>query len=245
MTIRHAPRHFEGLEGRTGTVSAHEIGRFLPTADPMAETSVFAFDDARLLCRLPVVGVAALLGFEFLGVVLDGALAGVWLTQPTSYLLESIDNEGGRWDYLLPQIYTNARKICSECSELKRLIEYDPEPRNNYIRARYDARKPICMDCEKVHRARALRAAGRVRQVRELYAEGSHTAQEWAALIAACEGKCLRCKKIAPLTKDHVQPLSKGGADYIDNIQPLCRSCNSAKGTQWVDYRVISAVAVA
>ena len=67
------------------------------------------------------------------------------------------------------------------------------------------------------------------RYAREKNAEGSHTFTEWKALKEKCNQKCLGCNEIKPLTKDHIIPLSEGGTDYIDNIQPLCRNCNSKK----------------
>lgn len=67
---------------------------------------------------------------------------------------------------------------------------------------------------------------------------GSFTASEWKDLVSKCEGKCLCCKEKKPLAADHVVPLARGGTNSIDNIQPLCKSCNSKKGTKTIDYRI-------
>ena len=69
-------------------------------------------------------------------------------------------------------------------------------------------------------------------------AEGSHTFEEWLSLVKATGYVCLRClRSDVKLTQDHIVPLSKGGSDYIDNIQPLCGPCNSSKGDRIIDYR--------
>jgi 5-methylcytosine-specific restriction endonuclease McrA len=51
-------------------------------------------------------------------------------------------------------------------------------------------------------------------------------------------GKCLGCGKVKKLAYDHIHPLMLGGENSITNIQPLCRSCNSRKGSRTIiDYR--------
>jgi 5-methylcytosine-specific restriction endonuclease McrA len=48
---------------------------------------------------------------------------------------------------------------------------------------------------------------------------------------------CLCCNSSENISLDHVIPVSKGGENSIDNMQPLCKSCNSTKGTSSTDYR--------
>ena len=60
-------------------------------------------------------------------------------------------------------------------------------------------------------------------------ATGNHSLKEWNDLKKKYKYRCAICFKIRKLTKDHIIPLSKGGTDYIENIQPLCRNCNSKK----------------
>jgi 5-methylcytosine-specific restriction endonuclease McrA len=68
----------------------------------------------------------------------------------------------------------------------------------------------------------------------------THTPQQWLELREKHRFTCLCCGEKEPmieLTEDHVVPLSAGGTDAIENIQPLCRKCNSHKGARVMDFR--------
>lgn len=78
-----------------------------------------------------------------------------------------------------------------------------------------------------VHKRRAHKLAG-----------GSYTPDEWLELLEFYKHRCLfpGCEN-TNLTPDHVVPLSKGGTNTIENIQPLCRHHNATKYIDIIDYR--------
>ena len=51
-------------------------------------------------------------------------------------------------------------------------------------------------------------------------------------LVSIMASSCVKCGTYEDITLDHVVPIVRGGRHSIGNLQPLCRSCNSKKGTK-------------
>lgn len=69
-------------------------------------------------------------------------------------------------------------------------------------------------------------------------ARGTHTAEEWKAMIWVCGGVCARCGQERPLQKDHIVPLHQpDSSDSIGNLQPLCSACHGIKAGDVLDFR--------
>lgn len=86
-------------------------------------------------------------------------------------------------------------------------------------------------------------AATRAQRLAAARQKGTHTKEEWVNLVEIMGHKCVRCGISADdleggvLCKDHILPIYQGGSDSIENIQPLCRNCNSSKGPESKDWR--------
>jgi hypothetical protein len=83
----------------------------------------------------------------------------------------------------------------------------------------------------------------RQRAIRKRNAPGQHTFEDWQKVKALFDYRCVWCGRQEPevvLTEDHKIPLTKDGTNNIDNIQPMCLSCNSSKKTRvWFASRPV------
>lgn len=147
-------------------------------------------------------------------------------------------------------------KQCSKCQAIKSAEDF---PRD---KSQLDGLHAWCKEChaaagrearlanpgkahEQAHRyyssakgQKTVLKQARARRARKKQAPGEFTAAEFEALCRAAGGKCLCCSRRRKLVPDHVIPLSKGGANDISNIQPLCKSCNGRKKDNSWDFRI-------
>lgn len=110
------------------------------------------------------------------------------------------------------------------------------ERQREKARSRWSKNKPAAKRSVRtatVQKGKADRAE-RMRAARSL---GTHTATEWGLMLAAFNGRCLKCGSADMIVKDHITPVYLGGSDSIENLQPLCHPCNSAKSGECIDHR--------
>jgi len=87
-----------------------------------------------------------------------------------------------------------------------------------------------------------LHAQIRGQRLKEARAKGTHTKEEWEAILTKHSRRCVRCgcRPDPRPCKDHITPIYQGGSDAASNLQPLCRECNTSKGPDtfnWAAYR--------
>ena len=112
--------------------------------------------------------------------------------------------------------------------------EQNPERSLELRKAYYEANKEyIVGKVAEWHAANpdGQRTRGRNYRAKLHAAEGSHTREQIAALHDSQGGKCVYCRVSLKngYHADHIRPLSKGGSNWITNIQLTCGPCNNRK----------------
>lgn len=119
-----------------------------------------------------------------------------------------------------------------------RLREYNAR---NFAEWRADNRERR-LEWEKAYRQqphkRAKHAADeRKRRAIKAGVIGSHTAEEFEAVLIKQDYKCFYCGTDIRIgaTRDHYIPITKGGSDFISNIRGACLPCNVRKHNKLPD----------
>lgn len=138
---------------------------------------------------------------------------------------------------------------CSACQEKERvrLLKWKHENKN---KVRLSSQKYYAKNSEKIRRklkewelshkeiTLLARKIGKYKYKHRRIVAGKFSLRDWKGLCSTFDNKCLWCgRKDVEITIDHVIPLVKGGSNYIENIQPLCRVCNSKKHDKIIDFR--------
>lgn len=133
---------------------------------------------------------------------------------------------------------------CCECASIYSKI-YESKNRDWRVakareRARKNTAKRVLYNKEWRHKNPEIagpmaRAGSLKRRARKRSAEGRHSAQDIKKLLAKQNHKCAACRvsvKMAGYHVDHIIPLARGGANWPDNLQILCPTCNLSKGAK-------------
>lgn len=132
-----------------------------------------------------------------------------------------------------PSVVKRARGYCLACTkgyyetrrseDLSRHVRYRQEHRQEL--AQYAVRY------RKDHKEK-VNACNTRQRARRADATGLCTASSREARWNLYGGLCYLCGRPAE-AMDHVIPLSRGGTNWPANIRPICKECNSKKGSKW------------
>jgi len=89
----------------------------------------------------------------------------------------------------------------------------------------------VALEClnKKIQAKRSYETYERRRKRADIENQRSSTKNR---IMDKCGGKCVMCLSETDLTIDHIIPVRMCGGNGDDNLQILCRSCNSKKGAK-------------
>lgn len=147
--------------------------------------------------------------------------------------------QGHPYDEGNTYLYKGSRQ-CKECRRVRVAESYQrhSERRQTDMRE-YKLRNPEAVKAAnrrwfENNRERANLTSRLKKQRRR--AAGNLTVADWRTVLNLYGNRCLACGA-NEVTIDHIVPISRGGRNTVDNVQPLCGTCNTRKLTKTVDYR--------
>ena len=124
---------------------------------------------------------------------------------------------------------------CTGC--LKRLPKAIPYRRRELVRCGCDADQFRVIEYTEHLSKRISASPRRIEKRRPLPPTVKQT------LFEKCRGICAGCldsfRQPGNMEIDHIIPSHKGGSNSPDNLQLLCRSCNTQKGTGTMDELIL------
>lgn len=157
--------------------------------------------------------------------------------------LDKVAAKARRWRLNHPEENAERKRkykqanLVKEAQRNRRWKNANPDKLREYERKRYATNSERCRKWRHSNPDKANAIIHR-RRTRQTAAGGSYTVAEWKSLLDHYGNRCLCCgRNDVRLAADHIVPVVRGGSSSIDNIQPLCNSCNSRKGTKTIDYR--------
>lgn len=150
--------------------------------------------------------------------------------------------KGKYYPYITEQPDGTITKVCTFCGEDKPITEFPKNGVDADGNTRYRDDCKTCYNIRRRENATKKRHSAFVSGMNRRGEEDvSYSHQEWKETVIFFGGECAYCgrtmRKGERLTRDHLEPVSKGGTTTQRNIVPACSSCNASKGAkEWRDW---------
>lgn len=151
--------------------------------------------------------------------------------------LEERREAARRWVQENPEKNRERNRCWAQANPEKR-AEYNRRYRAKYPEKHKERLSEYSKNNPEKRRATWHRRKARKNQVLSTPYDFKAICNHYGNVCLCCGVSPIAGERKTMLTPDHVVPISKGGPDTSDNIQPICLKCNTSKGDHHqTDYR--------